>query len=120
MTTSTIPPLPVDVKTAPPVTVTVDGGSLGIAGAGVVYNVPVAVANVEASFALPNGTKAIEIKTRNSSALNLSYAAGTTATDYVAVPSGQSYTKDMLNTVSVTVYFQTAKAPEVVQFILYS
>lgn len=113
-----MPPFPVKVETEP--TVEVDGGSLGIASQGRVYNVAMTNADTEYSFAIPDGSKGYELKSRNGGLLKLAFASGQSGSVYVEVPSGTSYDKGQLNTLGLALYFQSPQAAEVAQIIVYT
>lgn len=111
---------PVDVKTAPPISVGDITFKTGVAASGVVYNVPVTLADTEQSFSFPDHTKAFEIRPRNSGQLKVAFTSGASGTNYVEVARGASYEKNLLDTTGLIVYFQTSNVPEVVQIVVYS
>lgn len=122
MATSVLPPFPVNVKTAPPVSVTatIDGSTMGIAAVGTVYNVAMPSSNTEYSFVIPDGSKGFELKPRGNSSLKLAFTSGQSGTSYIEVSRGDAYEKTALNTLALALYFQTPTAPEVAQIIIYS
>jgi len=102
-------------------------GSLAVAFSGgqattpQIFNITVPLANTEVSQALPANVKRFLIKVRGyKSKLKLSYTAGQSGTNYIEVSLGNSYGEEGINVPSLTTYFQTDKANQIVEILAWS
>lgn len=83
-----------------------------------IYNVTIAVAATEQSQALPANCKGFIIKTRGKSKLQIAYAA-TSGSNFITVQPGATY-KDTNFYSSLTLYFQSNKAGDIVEILAFS
>jgi hypothetical protein len=82
---------------------------------------PVAIsANTEYSYAFPSNTKKIVIRARGNAKLQLAFTSGQSGTLYHTVFPGNTYEEIGLNVTSLTVYYQSNKAGEVVEILSWS
>ena len=85
-----------------------------------VYNLVLAAANTEYSFAVPTGTKKILFHCRTDDTLKFSYAEGESGSVYSTLPEGASQSDDDLNTApGFTIYFQSASVGVVVEITIW-
>lgn len=85
--------------------------------AGTIANVSIPLANTEVSHAFPAGTRRFLVKLRGptTATLKLSYAALASGTTYLSIPPGTYYGEDEISNPSLTVYFQTTAAGQVLE-----
>jgi hypothetical protein len=98
-------------------------GSVGIStGSPVVQNISCPLINTEYSAVLPAGVTSFTVKARAQNAdLKLAFVATQSGTNYLTVPAGGSYTKDMAQlTLATTIYFQLNKASQTVEILQWS
>jgi hypothetical protein len=84
-----------------------------------VYNVSALLAATEYSQALSTATKRFTIRVRGNSNLQLGFAVGESATNFITIPHGCTYTENELN-FSGTLYFQTSKATQIVEILQWT
>ena len=82
----------------------------------VIYNVATTLANTEYSQALNPNVRRFTIRVRGNSKLQLAFDSGDSATLFVTIPPGCSYTEDEINFTG-TLYFQTSKALQTVEIL---
>lgn len=82
----------------------------------VVVNKAVPIANVEISQALPANTKHFIIKSRLGGKLRLAYNLGETATNYLTIMPGNTFTSTQFY-VAQTLYFQSTKAGDTLEIV---
>ena len=85
-----------------------------------VYNVTMTDANTEYSQALPANTKKFLIKCRGSYAINVCFTASGSGTLYVTVPSGTTYSEDLIQPAALMLYFQCGTAAQVAEIVAWS
>ena len=86
-----------------------------------IYNVSVPLANTEVSQALSDTTKKFTIKLRAGvGSLKFAFTATESASNYITVPPGCSYTDTDLQLSSKTIYFQSTRPTGVVEIIEWS
>lgn len=73
-----------------------------------IANVPMAVANTEYSYTLPNNTKKFLFRMRVSSICKLAYISGNSGLIYVTLNPNTVYYKENLDLSGVTIYFQSS------------
>ncbi len=77
----------------------------------------IAVANTEQSYALPTSTKSYTIYNDGSTIAKIAFAVGESATDYRTLYPGCHICRDgIASTAALTVYFQTAKVGDTIEF----
>lgn len=86
----------------------------------VIVNPIATLANTEYSYAFPSNTKRIVIRARGNAKLQLAFAAGQSGTLYYTVAPGSSYEEIGLNVASLTVYFTSNKAGEVIEILSWN
>lgn len=72
----------------------------------------------EYAQALPAGTKRFTLQARTAADVKLSFTVGTSATNFITVKSGSSYSEDLIEG-SHTLYMQSAGAGVVVEIIAW-
>jgi hypothetical protein len=96
-------------------------GSINIAGTGVVTptiaNQITTLANTEYSYTFPANTKRFSLRTRGNAKLQISFVSGQSGTNFLTVFAGTKYEEIGLNAPSITAYFQSNKAGEVVEIL---
>ncbi len=96
----------------------------GNASTPTIYNVSAPVAGTEYSQVIPAGTKRFTAKLRTGGGganLQFSYVLGTSGTTFIKVPFGSFYEEQGLNTTSpITFYFQSDKASQTLEMIVWS
>ena len=81
-----------------------------------IQNVDLILANTEYSVILPASTVAFSFRTRNCSKLRLAYTVGATATEYITIWPGETYTEEGLtDSASITLYVQSSTASEILE-----
>jgi len=85
-----------------------------------IYNVSAPVANQEYSQALPAGTVKFLIRPRKVSKVKFSFAAGTSGTNYITIPPGNSYDDPDLNLTGKTLYFQCNKPNQTFEILAWT
>lgn len=85
-----------------------------------IANIAVGVPNFEISYALPADTKKFLIKARGNSKLHLSFLLGGSGVTYLTIPMGGVFSETDIGTPLLTLYFQSSKAPEVVEVLSWS
>jgi len=80
-----------------------------------IYNVAVPLAGTEVSQLLSDATKEFTIRVRGNANLQFSFVTGESATKFITVFRGSSYTKENVNLSAQTIYFQTDKASQTVE-----
>lgn len=90
----------------------IDSNSL-LPGTPTIANITTPMANVEYNYTYPTNTKKIYIKARGG-VLKIAYASGQTATNYIYVSKGSSYSIDGVKT-SATVYFTSDKVNDTIE-----
>ena len=87
-----------------------------------IANVDVATADTEESWTVPSGTIMFRMRARGSSKIQLAFTALQSDTNYVTIYPGNSYMppQELSPAASVTLYFQTSKDSEVVEFEYWS
>ena len=84
-------------------------------------NIPIPLALTEYSFALPAGSKRFLIRSRNGGIIHLAFATGLLSTVYLTVPKGCNYQElDLAASSSVTLYFQSNIAGDIVEVVSWS
>lgn len=90
----------------------------GVASLPYVSNVSMPSANTEYSFTLMANTKQLTFKTRQSSLLKFTFQAGESATTYISVSPGSSYTLQGIDpSTTITLYFQSPNNSETLELI---
>lgn len=112
-------PLPASAATAAN-QATVIAAMLNRATLVVIYNVTITNANSEYSQALPANTKKFLIKCRGSYDIKVCFANGQSGTTYITVPGGMSYYEDVIQSSTLTLYFQCATAAQVAEIMAWS
>jgi glucose dehydrogenase len=86
------------------------------------YNVSAAIAGTEYSQVIPAGTKRFMAKVRSGDArMQFAYVSGQSGTNYTTVRVGCFYEEINLNlTASITFYFQTNKATQTLEMLVWS
>lgn len=84
-----------------------------------VANVLCTLVNTEYSYALPSGTKKIKIRARGKSRIRLAGITGQTSTTFFTIHPGETYEDDMI-TATITIYFETNNALEIVEIISWA
>jgi hypothetical protein len=84
-------------------------------------NVSAPVAGTEYSYALPASTKRFMLQNRGIGKIQLSYNAGDTGTNYLTVTPGNSLSEENIDpTASITLYFQTDKASQIIEVVSWA
>ena len=91
----------------------------GVNVTGKVWNVPVALANTEVSFALPSKTHKFLLRPRTPCTIQFSYDVGTSGTDYLTILPRTNFTDENFYA-SQTIYFQADVAGVVMEIVTYS
>ena len=91
--------------------------NVNIKGSGtpVIKNITTVLAATEYSYAFPANTKRFKIKARGNAKLQLAFISGQSGVEYITIFPGSSYIENDLTLSSVTAYFQSTKANEVVE-----
>jgi len=87
-----------------------------------IYNVTMTNANTEYNQALPSDTKKFLIHTRDGTSFRLAFVTGKVATPtapYFTVLTGDVYYEDMIEPVSLTLYFACASAGKIIEIIAW-
>lgn len=91
------------------------------------YNIRIAVINREYSQVLPDGTKALDLKTVDGTAIRWAFesgrvwnaARGAPVRPYSTLATNESYSKENLNLIGKTIYFACSTAMPMVELICY-
>lgn len=81
-----------------------------------IYNVSAVSAGTEYSQALNTDTNKFIIRVRGRANLQLAFTVTESATNYITIPAGSSFTADSLS-FGGTLYFQTDKASQIVEIL---
>lgn len=82
-----------------------------------IVNIQTVLANTEYSYTFPNNTKRYRINTRNNAILQFAFISGQTNTQYIKINPGSYYEESGLDILTVTVYFRSNKAGEIVEIL---
>lgn len=86
-----------------------------------VANVTLALAATEYSYAFPAGTKRFFAKNRENGSIQISYSVGTSGTNYATIDVGGYYTEENISpSVSLTLYFQSPSAAQLLEIISWA
>ena len=99
--------------------VPVDLSSL-TSGVPTIFNISVPLANTEVSQALPANFKKILIRARGLTKTQFAFVATQSATNFIQIPSGASYSDSGLLGPALTLYVQTSLAAQVVEVLTWS
>ena len=87
----------------------------------VIANQTITSANTEYSYALPANTKRFKIQNRNEGLIKLSYTSGQSGTNYWTIFPGQQYDgENISNTATLTLYYQSTKAAQLLEVVSWS
>lgn len=87
----------------------------------IVANVSIPIANTEVSYALPSSTKFFKIQNRSNGLMKLAYSVGTSGTTYWTLFPGQQYCENNIaSSASLTLYFQSPQAAQLLEVISWS
>lgn len=81
-----------------------------------IYNVSAPLANTEYSQALNANTKKFTIRCRDIATMRLAYVSGDTATNYITIPHGCTFSDESIDFTG-TLYFRTTKAAQVIEIL---
>jgi len=85
-----------------------------------IANVAMATASTEYSYAIPKGTEKITFKLRDpANALQFCFVTGETATKYMTIPAGSSFTVEGLKFHDKTLYFEAPANTQVLEVMVY-
>lgn len=86
-----------------------------------ISRVTIAAANTEQSFALPANTKRFMIQNVGASLMKLAFANGTSGVTYFSIYPFTHYGEEKISTsASITLYFQTAKAGDIIEIVTWT
>jgi hypothetical protein len=85
-----------------------------------IANVAIALPNTEISYALPANTRRFLMKARSNSKLKLSFILGDSGVAYLTIPMGGFFAETGIGAAALTLYFQSSKAPEVVEVLSWA
>lgn len=80
-----------------------------------ITNFPIVAAATEYSFTFPANTKKFTLNARNNAKLQISYVSGQTGTSFKTVYSGSVHKEEKIGIASLTIYFQSNKAGEILE-----
>jgi hypothetical protein len=80
-----------------------------------IQNITTVLANTEYSYTFPINTKKFKIRARGNAKLQLAYTLGQTITNYITIVAGNTHEESGLSVTSLTAYFISNKAGEVVE-----
>lgn len=83
-----------------------------------IFNLTLTLADTEYSYTIPELSFKVMCKARTSVPLKMAYTSGASGTNYITIPSDQTYWDDNITT-SVTFYFQCATAGTVVELLTW-
>jgi hypothetical protein len=84
-----------------------------------VANITCVLVNTEYSYLLPSGTKKLKLRARGTARLQLADATGLTNTTFFTIHPGECYEDDMISA-TLTLFFQSSKAGEIVEIITWT
>jgi hypothetical protein len=84
-----------------------------------VANVTCTLANTEYTYVLPSGAKKMKLRARGMARLQLADATGLTNSTFFTIHPGECYEDDMISA-TLSIYFQSSKAGEVVEIIIWT
>lgn len=87
--------------------------------AGTVANLTLTSANTEYSYALPQGTAAVTVKSRTVADFKMSFTSGASGSTYFTVPAGSAYYETEVSSFGNTLYIQSANAGQVVEIVTW-
>ena len=85
----------------------------------VITNFNALLANTEYNYTFPVNTKKFKFKARGNSKIQFSFTNGQSSTQYITIYPGGIYEETGLGS-TVTIYFQTSKANEIVEILSWS
>lgn len=85
----------------------------------IIFNVALGPVDTEQSQVLPANTKKFTVKTRNNSALKLSYSSGQSGITYIDLKKNAVFTDNNLYATQ-TIYFQSPNTSDVVEIVAYT
>lgn len=85
-----------------------------------VVNISMPLAGTEYSYVVPASAKQFLIQTRDGAPLQLSYSVGTSATNYISIPRWCFYCDSDLSAAGVTLYFQSTKASQIAEIVVWT
>jgi len=87
-----------------------------------IYTVPVAVAGVEYSQALPSRTKRVFMQVREPGAVKIQYCyeAGKSGTEFMTVKPGSHYDEQGLDMTGKTIYFRLSQGSKTVEIKVWT
>lgn len=91
-----------------------------IAATPLIINAAAATANTEYSYTFSANTKKILIRPRTDANVKFAYTSGQSATNYITIPNGSSFSLDDLNLNGVTIYFQTDKPSNTLEILAWT
>lgn len=103
---------------------TIASGSLTVnnlyAGAPTIANISCPTAGTEYSYAIPNNTRRINLKSRLSATINLCFSVGQSGSIFISIPPNSTYFEDFLTTTALTAYFRTDVAANFVEVLTWA
>lgn len=85
-----------------------------------IENISVIAANTEQSHSLPANTKRFTLKNRGNGLLKLSYQSGQSGTTWYSVEPGTTYGESEIRKDTLTFYFQSSNAADVLEIISWA
>jgi len=77
-------------------------------------------ANTEVSHAIPDGTKKILIRIRGLATAKIAFTSTESATKFITIPRGATYSTDFLKTSGLSIFLQTNKATQVAEILTWN
>ncbi len=86
----------------------------------IIDNLPMPFANTEYSYTFPLSCRSFEVRARNSAKMQLSHISGQSASTYVTIPAGASYSRSSRKSgTELTLHLQANKTNEVLEIIYW-
>jgi len=82
-----------------------------------VENFNIVLADTEYSHTFPDATKRVTIQNRDNAVVKFCFIIGETATNFITLFPGQIWTESGIGTTSLTIYFQSPKANQILEML---
>lgn len=96
------------------------GGTTSVKITPDIQNVTLTLADTEYSITLSLNAKALKLRARGTSKLQLAYNSGDSSLSYLTIFPGEVYEEDLLNGPALVIYIQASKAGEVIELLTWT
>lgn len=82
-----------------------------------IAHISIPLADTEIAFTIPDNLLAFELQAQVPANLKISFVMGQSGTNYFTVPPGGHWAKDNLSFTGKTLYIQSSKGSQVIEFL---